>query len=240
MSLIRRVLRALSVCCACLGLTGLAIPPANAFVISFEAADFGLNPTFSNVQTFAFSIDIAGPLTAGTSYINPVLNGVNYNVFGTLAATPSGFPAFNLVRAIAGPEFYSQGSSLSFGVSAFADLSDGLQVSEMVGVDPVFVGPVFVFNGREVGTGRYHPSLVQLNADGTGSIRNSNNTGGVNPGSGQVVNVGFGDEYVTELSFEAGQLTLAPAVIPEPAAGIPVLTLGILGVALRRRTRRLG
>ena len=233
MSIKKRFARALVVCCVCMGVT-----PAQAFVISFEAADFGVNPTFSNVQNFSFSIDIAGPLTAGASYINPVLNGVNYQVFGTLGTTPSGFPGFNLVRAIGGAEFYSQGSSLTFGVSAFADLSDGLQVSELVGVDPVFL-----FDGREVGTGRYHPALFQLNADGTGSIRNSNNMGGINPGSGQVVNVGFGDEYITELSFNANELTLAPAqttAIPEPSTGLPLLALGFLGLGvMARRWRKM-
>lgn len=220
--------RVFATCALCLGLT-----PAQAFVVSFEASDFGLNPTFSNVQTFEFTIDIAGPLTAGTAYNDPVLNSVDYRVFGTLGATPSGFPAFNLVRSIGGAEFYSQGSSMSFEVSATADLTDGLQVSELVGVDPVFL-----FNGLELGTGRYHPALFQLNADGTGSIRNSDNMGGINPGSGQVVNVAAGDEYITELTFNANALTLTDATaIPSPAIGVPLLLLGIIGLsALRRRS----
>lgn len=241
MSIRRRAAHALAVCCASLGVTAalslssLGVTPAKAFVISFEASDFGLNPTFSNVQTFAFSIDIAAPLTAGATYNNPLLNGVNYNVSGTLGATPSGFPGFNLVRAISGTDFYSQGSELSFGISAIADLSDGLQVSELVGV-----APVFLFDGREVGTGRYHPALFRLNADGTGSIRNSNNFGGINPGSNAFVNVQYGEEYITELTFDASQLTLADAPeIPEPSAGLPLLLLGFLGIrTLRRRHRR--
>ncbi|MFT5488752.1 MAG: hypothetical protein ACI9MU_003680, partial [Alphaproteobacteria bacterium] len=129
-------------------------------------------------------------------------------------------------------DFYSQGSALSFGVSALADLSDGLQVSELVGVDPVFL-----FNGREVGTGRYHPALFQLNADGTGSIRNSDNFGGTNPSSGMVVDVEFGEEYITELTFDASRLTLATAV-PEPSAGLPLLLLGFLGIYTLRRQDR--
>ncbi|NKB22033.1 MAG: hypothetical protein GKS01_16215 [Alphaproteobacteria bacterium] len=199
-------------------------------MISFEAADFGLTPVFSNVTTFAFGIDIAGPLTAGTVYSDPTLNGVDYNVFGTLDVTPSGFPAFNLVRSIGGAEFYTQGSSLSFEVAVGADLTDGLQVSDLVGD--------FIFDGREVGTGRYHPALFQLHSDGTGSIRNSNNTGGVNPGSGEVVNVTFGEEYITDLTFNASTLTLAdaPAAVPVPPVGLPLLMLGFMGaVALRRR-----
>lgn len=113
--------------------------------------------------------------------------------FGSLTpGTPSAFSAFNLQRTISGAEFYAQGSSLSFEIAAGADLTDGLQVGELAGANPVFL-----FNGREVGTGRYHPALFQLNNDGTGSIRNSNNMGGVNPGSGEIVDVSEGEEYIT-------------------------------------------
>ena len=183
----------------------LALAPALSWadLLTFEASDFGLNPTFSEVRTFAFSIDIAVPVTAGTSYSSSELNRVDYNVLGTLDDTPSGFPSFDLVRAILASEFYSQGSSMTFEVDITADLSDGIQVSELVGT-----GIVFEFNGREVDTGRYHPALVQLNADGTGSIRNSNNTGGINPGSGMEVDVDFGEEYITELTFIPSTLTL--------------------------------
>ena len=185
----------------------LALAPALSWAefLTFQASDFGLNPTFSEVRTFAFSIDLAVPVTAGSSYSNPELTRVDYNVSGTLGGTPSGFPAFNLVRAILGSEFYSQGSSMTFEVDITADLSDGLQVSELVGTDIVFE-----FNGREVDTGRYHPALVQLNADGTGTIQNSNNTGGINPASGMVVDVDFGEEYITELTFTPSTLTLFP------------------------------
>ncbi len=185
---------------------------AKAAVITFDANDFGLNPTFSNVTTFSFTIDLAGAITPG-GFVNPALNSVQYNVSGTLAAgTPSGFPAFNLQRTITGGDFYAQGSSLDFEVSPAADLSDGLQVSELIGADPVFV-----FNGREVGTGRYHPALVELNADGTGLIRNSNNFGGINPATMQMVDVQIGEEYVTELAFDASTLTLAASAVPEPS-----------------------
>lgn len=217
-------------------LSAMSCSTSRGAIITFGASDFvlppafTLTPTFSNVQTFDFTIDIAGPLTAGTTYVNPLLNSVQYNVFGTLAATPSGFPAFNLVRNIGGTEFYTQGSSLMFSISATADLTDGLQVSELTGADPVFV-----FNGREVGTGRYHPALFQLNSDGTGSIRNSNNIGGVNPGSGMVVDVDFGEEYITELTFDASSLTLSAAV-PEPNAAI--LIVAAIGVAVTRRRKR--
>ena len=162
---------------------------AHAAVVSFEAADFGLNTTFSSVRTFSFEIDIADSLAPGRTFDNPTLNGVDYDVFGFLVATPSGFPAFRLERTIAGAEFYDQGSSLEFEIQWGADLSDGLQVSELEGA-----GTVFRFNGREVDTGRYHPAVVELNAGGTGRILNSINTGGVNLGRFRVVDVDFGDE----------------------------------------------
>lgn len=104
-------------------------------------------------------------------------------------------------------------------------------MSELVGSDPIFV-----FSGREVGTGRYHPALFQLNSNGTGSTRNSNNSGGTNPSSGEVVDVDFGEEYITDLTFDPGQLTLAAAV-PVPAAvwlfgsGL----LGLIGIARRKK-----
>jgi hypothetical protein len=59
---------------------------------------------------------------------------VDYTVFGVLDSepTPSGFPAFDLRRnAITDEEFYGQGSSFDFGISASADLSDALQLSEL-------------------------------------------------------------------------------------------------------------
>ncbi|MEO1530108.1 MAG: PEP-CTERM sorting domain-containing protein [Planctomycetota bacterium] len=204
---------------------------ARADIVTFEASDFGLNPTFSNVRTFRFEIDIAAPITPGAILDNPTLNGVRYNVFGQLAAgTPSGFSAFDLRREIGGDEFYAQGSSLSLQIANDADLTDGLQASELVGADPVFV-----FNGREVGTGRYHPAVVRLNADGTGSIRNSNNMGGVNPATNEVVDVEEGEEYITELTFTPSALTLIEvAAVPEPGTTLALLIVGA-AITIRRR-----
>ncbi|MBK19317.1 MAG: hypothetical protein CMM52_10840 [Rhodospirillaceae bacterium] len=231
MGLKQKFLTAIAICCSCLSLN-----TTQAFVINFEAADFGLTPIFSNSQTFNFTIDIDAPLTAGTTYTNPTLNSVDYRVFGFLAATPSGFPAFDLSRSITGTDFYAQGSSMSFEISAFADLTDGLQVSELVGT-----GVVFEFNAREVGNGRYHPPIVQLNTDGTGIIQNSNNFGGINPATLQVVDVDFGEEYITALTFNTSTLTIADAPpVSSPAFGFPALILGLIGVAVvRRRCTRL-
>jgi len=205
---------------------------AQAAVITFSDVDFGKTPIFNNVQAFSFTIDISGPLTAGLSYNNPSLNSVEYSVSGSLLpdGSPSGFPRFNLERNISGPDFYAQGSSLNFEIAASADLSNGLQVSELVGS--------FVFNGREVDTGRYHPALFELNSDGTGSIQNSNNMGEntPNPSTGELVNVEFGEEYITNLTFDPNQLTISAAV-PVPAAlwlfgsGL----LGLVGMARRKK-----
>jgi hypothetical protein len=174
-----------------------------AELIEFEASDFTVTPTFSDVQTFQFSFDLAAELMPGVVYLNPEINGIEYSVSGALADTPSGFPAFALQRTIVGEEFYTQGSSMSFEIAASADLTDGLQISELVG-DRL----VFLFDAREVDTGRYHPALFQLNADGSGSIQNLNNLGGINPGSGEEVNVGYGEEYITELGFDPAALSL--------------------------------
>ncbi len=202
---------------------------ASGGLIQFSSVDFGTTPAFNNVQTFSFLIDIAGPLAPGV-YSDPTLNGVEYSVSGSLpSGSPSGFPAFNLQRTITGADFYAQGSSLNFEISGGADLSDGLQVSELAGA-----GPVFTFDGREVGTGRYHPALLVLNSDGTGSIRNSNNMGGINPSSMQVVDVDFGEEYITDLTFVPRELTLAAAV-PEPTSLPFLCTFGMIGILLIRR-----
>jgi hypothetical protein len=217
----QRCLLAITIC------TAVGIGKTDAAVVTFDASDFGLNPTFSNVQSFAFAIDLADPITPGAKLVNPTINSVVYNVQGSLApGTPSGFPGFNLQRTILGADFYSQGSSFSMQIANDADLSDGLQVSELVGT-----GPVFLFNGREVGTGRYHPALFQLNADGTGSIRNSNNLGGTNPANGMEVNVSAGQEYITELTFVPSSLTIV--AVPEP--GVVGLTLLIGALVMRRR-----
>ena len=218
-----------------LSLAILAFPvsPSRAAILSFGSSDLTTTPVFNNVQNFDFSIEISGAIVPGGTYIDPDIVQIVYTVTGLLPnPTPSGFPGFNLIdRTIIGNDFYAQGSSLEFSVAASADLTDGLQVSELTGANPVFL-----FDAVEIGNtpGRYHPPLFQLNADGTGSIQNSNNNGGINPGSGELVNVNAGDEYITNLSFTPSALTLSTVTVPEPS----VASLGALAgmmVALRRR-----
>ena len=163
--------------------------------LRFSNADFTLTPVFNRVQQFAFQIVVDGPLAPGAS-VNPALTSVQYSVQGTLGGTPSVFPALNFQRTITGAAIYAQGSSLRFPIGPGADLPDGLQVSELSGPDPVFV-----FDGREVNMGRYHPPIFQLNGNGRRSIQNSKNTGGVNRVTQKVVNVNDGEEYIVNLGF---------------------------------------
>lgn len=208
---------------------------ASAATISFEASDFNLNTTFNEVSSFDFTIEIQGALAIGVAYSDPVLVSVDYSVSGTLPeGSPSNFSGFALSRPeagglLTGTEFYAQGSSLSFEISATADLSDGLQLNELVGD--------FIFDGLEVGTGRYHPALFIFDNTGTGTIANSNNNGGVNPGSGQVVNVAVGDEYITDVTVtDASSFTLSDnATVPEPSSLILVTLASLLGTSYRRR-----
>lgn len=78
-------------------------------------------------------------------------------------------------------------------------------------------GFVFHFNGREKGTGRYHPLFLQLFSDGTGLLQNADNRNGINPATKEVVDVDFGDEYNTNLSFDASSIT----IIEAPICGLP-------------------
>ncbi len=172
---------------------------AHAFQLTIVSQSFQTTPVFSQVTDFSFTIDIDAPLAPG-AFVNPAIGSVDYRVSGTLEpGTPSGFATFALERNISGTEFYGQGSSLSFEISPNAVLIDGLQAAELVGG-----GVVFTFNGREIDTGRFHPALLELRADGTGRIQNSNNVPNLNP----LNEVDFGEEYITDLAFDPGNLTL--------------------------------
>ncbi len=192
-----------------LGLLLAGSASAQTFTLSVSSNDFVTAPVFSNVTTFDFEVEIEGSLAPG-EYSNPTIVSVSYRVSGDLEpGTPSGFPSFALERVMDGNEFYAQGSLLIFDISDTAVLSDGVQVAELDGATLVFT-----FNGREIDNGRFHPALFQLNADGTGRIQNSNNVVTQNP----FIQVGFGEEYITDLAFDAGNLTLFTA----PAAPPPV------------------
>ncbi|MCH6259211.1 hypothetical protein MLD52_21845 [Puniceicoccaceae bacterium K14] len=116
-----------------------------AATIRISDEDFSHTFEFSNVSTYDFKFNLDTPLQAGL-ISDPPINNIQYSVSGDLGnGTPSGFSAFafqldhifELSPPISGNEFYalnsesSTGSTLQFSVSATADLSDGLQVSEL-------------------------------------------------------------------------------------------------------------
>lgn len=209
---------------------------AQSFQVSISSPSFQTTPVFSDVTTFAFRIVVTEALVAGATYDNPPISAVNYEVSGTLEpGTPSGFPSFALQRSVTGVEFYAQGSSLSFQISPNAVLSDGLQVAELVGG-----GIVFRFNGREIDTGRFHPALLELNANGTGRIQNSNNVPSLNP----LNEVDFGEEYITDLAFDPGNLTLVAIQSrgggggSSVFGGLSLFALTVIAVLARRGIRK--
>lgn len=207
----------------------LGLAQAQAFTITLDSNNFGVSPVFSSVTSFIFVIEVDEPFLPGTTYSNPTLSLVDYTIGGALASgTPSGFPGFLLERTINGTDFYTQGSSLNFTIAASANLADGLQMSELTGTEPAFV-----LNAREVNTGRYHPTLFELSTNGTGLVQNSNNFGDttLNPSTGQLVNVNFGEEYISNLTFNPSTTTIG---VPEPTTTLLLLS----GIVMFRRARR--
>ena len=177
--------------------------------ILISSNDFQITNVFSDVDTFDIAIEIDLPLASG-NYVNPDIVAVSYSVSGSVApGTPSGFTNFALQRDMTGDEFYAQGSSLSFEIAPGAELSDGVQVDELVGN-----GIVFTMNAREVGNGRFHPALLEIDMNGTGRIQNSDNVIVEVP----LQQVNFGDEYITDLMFDPGNTTLIveTPVLPDP------------------------
>jgi len=172
---------------------------AQTMILSTSSNDYEVFESFNDVRDFAIEIEIDAPLAAGV-YNNPPIINITYEVSGTLTEpTPSEFSAFALERSISGEEFYAQGSFLNFEISEAADLSDGVQADELESP-----GVILSLNARETNTGRFHPPLFVLNADGSGQIQNSNNT----PSESPLVQVGLGEEYITNLEFDLGNLTL--------------------------------
>ncbi|MEL6869559.1 MAG: hypothetical protein AAFO81_07140 [Pseudomonadota bacterium] len=197
----------------------LCVPFASALAqtstFALSDADFTVSPIFSDIREFDITIEIDEPLRAGI-FDDPFLVEVDYSVTGTLTqGTPSGFNAFALQRTLIAQEFYTQGGTMSFQVDLAANLDDGVQASELV---PDANGIILTFNAREVDTGRFHPALLVLSADGTGSIRNSNNIIALNP----LQEIMEGDEYITDLTFIPAEFTLfdvSPEPTPEPPPG---------------------
>jgi hypothetical protein len=220
-----------------MGIGVMAPRDSSAFTIEISSAQFtGQTNVYSSVTSFSIAIEVLGPLASG-AFVNPALGDIEFLIRGTLDPTTPARMANPLFTAFAvddlathsGQAFYDLGNALSFEIADAADLTDGLQVSELVGS-----GLVFEFDGRELGTGRYHPPILQLFSDGTGSLRNSNNTGGVNPFTGVEVNAMIGDEYIAELTFNAASMTL---VTPEPGTAL-LLGLGLAALGTGRRSRR--
>jgi len=227
-----------------LHLSRLALPlllaqPANAaFTLSLSSDDIAVTSVYNTVTSFRIDITIDETLAAGTVYNNPALVEVDYQVIGSLPdPTPSGFSGFVLNRTIPGATFYglSPTAALNFSVSAGADLSDGLQFDELSGT-----GTQFIFDARELNQnpGRYHPPVLTLSDNGTGTLANSNNMSTFpNPdppvGSGQLVDVSVGEEYNTTLTF-ATNLTLAP--VPEPSSLLLLSGALCSGLLIRRRS----
>lgn len=226
----------------CVSVAGLCVSQAAMaeFTVSLDSADFGVTSVYNNVASFSFDLVIDAPLVAGGTYSNPAITSVEYKVFGVLddpLPTPSGFPQFQLVRSMTGAEFYSLSpeSGLSFAIDAGADLSDGVQLSELAGA-----GAVFELNLREFNQapGRYHPPILTLNSDGTGRLVNADNQSTFkNPdppvGSGLLVDVDIADEYDVTLSFDPSATTIA---VPEPTSAAAFVAAGLLLVR-RRRSR---
>lgn len=225
-----------------LGLLLAGSAGAQTYTLAISSNDFVATPVFSDVTTFDFEVVIRGELAPG-QYANPPLESVRYSVSGDLAqGTPSGLPSFALIRDIDGADFYAQGSLLIFDIADTAVLSDGVQVAELEGATLVFT-----FNGREIDTGRFHPALFQLNADGTGRIQNANNVVQQVP----LVQLEFGEEYITDLAFDPGNLTLftEQAAPPPPPVNFgsssgggavslvffAALWLAVMAAAMRRR-----
>ena len=210
---------------------------AQTMMLSTSSDDYQKTTVFSSVEFFTIDIEIDAELAPGV-YIDPPIVNVTYQVRGDLVAgTPSGFPAFDLQRDISGAEFYAQGSSLSFEIAPFAVLEDGVQAVELVGG-----GVVLTLNAREVDNGRFHPALFELNMNGTGRIQNSDNIHTANP----LLQVNFGDEYITDLMFDPGNTTLITGPVtatPKKGGGgsssplniAALMLLGFCSLTMRRR-----
>lgn len=196
--------------------------------------DFALTAVRSDIGLFSFNIELDVALVAGMRYENPPMQRMDYRIIGDLVAgTPSGFTSFDLQREFEGNAFYEQGSSLVFEISPSAVLDDGVQLAELAGESVVLL-----FDGRESATGRFHPARLELRADGTGQLLNSNNQPGEDTGS----TIAAGSEYIIDLAFDPGNTTVlsTTAIGNSSSDGIGASVFAILLapwllVRLRRR-----
>lgn len=216
------------------GLMATNVVFGQTMMLSTSNADYQVTNVFSDVDIFQIDVEIDAPLAPGV-YNNPTILNVTYRVMGVLEpGTPSGFPAFDLMRDITGTEFYAQGSSLRFEIAQNAVLSDGVQAAELV---PDINGNLLTFNGREMNTGRFHPALFELNTNSMGRIQNSNNM------PDAMTNVMFGEEYINDLMFDPGNTTLLTDPSPPGPIGgsssavspLSLLVLILLGLGTPRR-----
>ena len=192
------MLRKLIVLALMTSLSSGALAQGNIFLRT-SYYDYQLTKTHSDLSFFAVSVEFAAPLVPGV-YNNPDAVTISLWVRGNLApGTPSGFADFDHPWKFSGSEFYNRGGSLRFEISNAAVLSDGIQVSELVGD-----GVVLTVDGREIDYGSYHPAIFELRADGTGRIQNSNNIVTLDP----LNEVDFGEEYITDLRFDPGNTTI--------------------------------
>lgn len=206
--------------------------PAQDATLATSSDDYEISDVRSDIGLFSLNVVLDAPLVAGTRYENPPIRRLDYRVVGLLeAGTPSGFESFDLQRGFAGGAFYAQGGSLSFEIAETAVLDDGVQVAELVGEDVVLL-----FDGREIGTGRFHPARLELRADGSGRLQNSNNQPGDDPAS----TIEAGAEYVTDLLFDPGNTTVLRVAARDGGSsggGAAVVAPLLLSLLLLRRRR---
>jgi len=192
------MLRKLIVLALLTSLSSGALAQGNIFLRTNDH-DYQLTKIHSDLYFFSVNVEFAAPLVPGV-YNNPDVVMISLWVRGNLApGTPSGLADFDHPWAFSGTEFYNRGGSLRFEVSDAAVLSDGIQVSELVGD-----GVVLTVDNREIDYGTYHSAIFELRADGTGRIQNSNNIVTLDP----LNEVDFGEEYIADLRFDPGNTTI--------------------------------
>lgn len=206
---------------------------AQSTTLATSNEDYTQTPVHSNIESFSLEIELDVPLVAGMRYENPPIRRMEYRVVGQLEeGTPSGFDSFDLQRRFEGDAFYLQGSTLVFTILPAAVLDDGVQVAELAGE-----AVVFLFDGREIGTGRFHPARLELRGDGTGLLQNSNNQ----PGEDASSTIIAGAEYIVDLAFDPGNTTvlrITPSGGGSSSGGATLLAIALVPWLLAQCRRR--